>query len=155
MTVTRNRDGKCTRLKQELSDENDKKIVEQFACGNYHYTAKLLWDNTIIRDLVLQIMLKNIQADCSNLCSRKNPSVLRKISSSNIVGFKDSYFDSELKERSPILYSVLKEEVTSTKARNRAMAKIRRTTFPPCAWQPRYCYGNDAVRCPLLHTTCR
>ena len=64
-------------------------------------------------------MLKEIQAECSSLCSRKNPSVLCQISPSDIVGLKDCAFDRELKERSPILHSVLNEAVISTKAKNR------------------------------------
>ena len=77
--------------------------------------ANLLWDKTLIRNFMLQKMLKDIQAECY----RKNPSVLRQISPSDIVGFKDHAFDRELKEKVPILHSVLNEAVISTKAKNR------------------------------------
>ncbi len=57
--------------------------------------------------------------------------VLRNTSSSDIVGFKDlSYFDSGLKEMSPILYSVLKESVTNTKDRNRVKKKWQKYAKP-------------------------
>lgn len=103
--------------------------MKQLACGIYQYVANFLWDRTVIRNLLLQKMLKNIQAECSNLCSSKNPSLLRHISPSDIVEFQDRAFDRELKERSPILHSVLKETVISTKAKNRIKKDDTKSTI--------------------------
>ena len=42
------------------------------------------------------------------MCSKKNPSILRKTSKEDIVNFSLTKLDSELKERTPLLRSVLR-----------------------------------------------
>jgi hypothetical protein len=45
-----------------------------------------------------QEMLNDINQECSDLCSRKNPSCLRSPNKENILKFSMEHFNKELKE---------------------------------------------------------
>lgn len=130
--ITYDGDNKSYQIKKVLLDKTDKKIVRQLAFSNYNYAANAIWDKPTLRTLLLQKVVKNVQTECSCLCSRKNPSVLRRISPCDIVGYKDRIFETELKERSPILYSVLKEASASSRSQRKKTKDISRkdTSLP-------------------------
>ena len=48
-------------------------------------------------------LIKDIDKECTQLCSKKNPSCLRKTDKENIMSFTMEKFYNELRERAPLL----------------------------------------------------
>ena len=52
-------------------------------------------------------VLKSVHNECANLCSRKQPSMLRKTSKCDILAFRFETLGNELNQRIPLLYAIL------------------------------------------------
>lgn len=65
-------------------------------------------------------MLNDINQECSDLCSRKNPSCLRSPNKENILKFSMEHFNKELKEWAPLTFSVLVAASVNPQSRSRA-----------------------------------
>ena len=61
------------------------------------------------RSLVHQTVLKKLNAECRDLCSLKQHSILRKVSPNNLATFKPETLLQEWKVHAPILHDVLGE----------------------------------------------
>ena len=69
--------------------------------------ANAAWRCSKVREHIIHLFLKEINQECSAMCSKKNPSILRKTSKEDIVNFSLTKLENELKERTPLLRSVL------------------------------------------------
>jgi hypothetical protein len=76
--------------------------------GTYTQIALAAWRCQRVREQIVILFLREIDRECSNVCSRKNPSILRRTSKEDIVEFSLNKLDCELKTRTPLLRSVLK-----------------------------------------------
>ena len=86
--------------------------------GTYTQIARAAWRNSKIREQLIKLFLKEVDRECGNMCSMKNPSLLRKTSKKDILDFSLSKFDEEAKQRIPLLRSVLMSaSVRKTKTR--------------------------------------
>ena len=67
------------------------------------------------------------------MCSKKNPSILRKTSKEDIVNLSLTKLDGELKERTPLLRSVL------------MAASVRKSSLEICHlyWMPAVCMASS------------
>ena len=65
-------------------------------------------------------LIKDIDKECTQLCSKKNPSCLRKTDKENILSFTMEKFYNELRERAPLFHSML--PAASVNSRNRSKA---------------------------------
>ena len=82
-------------------------IWKMLCRGTYTQVARAAWRCEKVREQIIFLFLKEIDRECSNMCSKKNPSILCKNSKESIVNFSLTKFESELKERTPLLRSVL------------------------------------------------
>ena len=75
--------------------------------GTYKQIANAAWNSKHIRKHLIVNVLKQIDRECSNICSRKNPSCLRSPSKQKMLDFSFEKENEELEERAPLFYSVL------------------------------------------------
>ena len=87
---------------------HDLQSIGKMLCrGTYTQVARAAWRCTKIREHIILLFLKEINRECANMCSKKNPSILRKINKEDIVNFSLTKFEDELRKRTPLLRSVL------------------------------------------------
>jgi hypothetical protein len=75
--------------------------------GTYKQIAHAAWKVPDIKDELNNLMLKEIEKETSNLCSKKEPSCLRKTSKSEIVNLTMEDVCKEIKKRAPLFHAVL------------------------------------------------
>ena len=75
--------------------------------GTFNQIANAAWRSKHIRKHLTVYMLQEIDKECSNLCSRKNPSCLRSPSKQKMLDFSFERENEELEKRAPLFYSVL------------------------------------------------
>ncbi|CAB3986286.1 Hypothetical predicted protein, partial [Paramuricea clavata] len=88
--------------------------------GTYKQIANAAWKNTSIKKQLQLLMLNDINRECSDLCSRKNPSCLRSPNKENMLKFSIEHFNKELKKRAPLTFSVLVAASVNPRSRSRA-----------------------------------
>ena len=75
--------------------------------GTFKQIANAAWNSKEIRKHLTVNVLKQIDKECSSLCSRKDPSCLRSPSKHKMLDFSFEKENEELQERAPLFYSVL------------------------------------------------
>ena len=66
---------------------------------------------------LIQLVRKDIEKECCELCSKKNPSCLRKTSKDDLLSFGMEQLTEEIKDRAPIFYSVLSAAAINRKSK--------------------------------------
>lgn len=95
---------------------NKKKIVSdellslgKMLCrGTFKQIANAAWKSKVLRPHILNEMSKEVNRECSKLCSKKFPSCLRLSDPDNISKFTLEKVSDELKERAPVFHLLLK-----------------------------------------------
>ena len=77
----------------------DLESIRKKLCGGTYTRIK-------VREQFVLLFLKEIFRGCSNMCSKKNPSTLRKTSEEDIVNFSLTELDNELKDKQVVLHLV-------------------------------------------------
>ena len=94
-------------------------IGKMLVRGTYKQIANAIWKNMKLkRELLLNVM-KDVDKECANLCSRKNPSCLRSPTKDNLLNFVMKKLNSELRQRTPITYAMLTAASVTTKNKDR------------------------------------
>ena len=75
--------------------------------GTFKQIANAAWKIPQIRRHLTVNVLKEVDKECSNLCSKKNPSCLRSPSQEKLLEFSLEKENEELEKRAPLFYSVL------------------------------------------------
>lgn len=75
--------------------------------GTYAQIANAIFKTKQLRVEIVKLMLKQLSRECANLTSKKNPSILLKTSTNDILQFGLEKVCQELKERAPLYYSLL------------------------------------------------
>ena len=88
--------------------------------------------NPTLRNHVIENVLKTLSKEVAALCSKKNPSILRKYGKEDLAKFDLELLCNECKERAPLLYSFL---VTS--------AVNKRTK--ECSWFSSICIAGSVL----------
>ena len=73
-------------------------IWKKLCGGRYPQIAQATWRFKKVRKQFVLLFLKEINRGCSNMCSKKNPGILRK-TSKDIVNFTLTELDNELKNK--------------------------------------------------------
>ena len=95
------------KAEQVLGFPPDLESIGKMLCrGTYTQVANAAWRCSKVREHIIRQFLKEINRECSAMCSKKNPSILRKTSKEDI-NFSLTKLENELKERTPLLRSVL------------------------------------------------
>eukprot|EP00794_Sanderia_malayensis_P008410 gene8410-9308_t len=76
--------------------------------GTLKQIAHAAWSSTCLKEFILKDLLKSVHHECAAICSRKNPSILRKTKKEQITEFSFDNLEQELAEKTPILNAVLK-----------------------------------------------
>ena len=91
-------------------------IGKMLCRGTYTQVANPAWCCSKVREHIIRLFLKESVRECLAMCSKKNPSILRKTSKEDIVNFSLTKLENELKERTPLLRSVLMAEISTRAA---------------------------------------
>ncbi len=75
--------------------------------GTYTQIARAAWRCKQVREQIVVLFLKDVDRECSQICSKKNPSILRQTDKQSILNFSLQKLDEELKSRTPLLRSVM------------------------------------------------
>ena len=76
--------------------------------GTYKEIAAAAWKHESIRSNLVHLFLRKIYLECSNICSQKKNSMLRKTSKEEMKSFEFGALEEELKIVTPLFWSVLK-----------------------------------------------
>ena len=108
---------------RKIVDENTSaKIIRQIAHGELEMAARNVMQKKTMKETILKEVERDIQAECTALCSKKNPSILSKVSSDNLMQLTDTAIVKELQERAPILSRCM---IATTQSK-RSMAQQRK-----------------------------
>ena len=75
--------------------------------GTYKQIAHAAWKNLSLKRELLLIVIKDIDKECSALCSKKIPSCLRSPTKERLLDFSMAKLCKELRERAPVTFSML------------------------------------------------
>lgn len=82
-------------------------VGKALAHGPPSRIAKAILKSKTLRKEVIAQVLRAVSTEVSQLCSRKNPSLLRKTSKDDLLNFELSKLCDEWKERAPTFYAFL------------------------------------------------
>ena len=85
--------------------------------GTYRQIAHAAWKNSSVRKEITELMRKDIETEASHLCSKKEPSILRKTDKESMLFFTMEKASEEIKERAPLFYSLLSAACINSKSR--------------------------------------
>ena len=75
--------------------------------GTFKEISNVAFKHTNIKKEIMKLFLKSIAKESEEMCSRKNPSILRKTKREDIVNFSFDSFVDELKVKAPVLCGAL------------------------------------------------
>ena len=76
--------------------------------GTFKQIASAAWVCADLRPHLVKELLKTVHTECAFLCSRKEPSILRRTSKADILDFSFENLGNELQKRVPLFFSVLR-----------------------------------------------
>ena len=98
--------------------EDLESIGKMLVRGTYKQIANAIWKNIKLkRELFLNVM-KDVDKECANLCSRKNASCLRSPTKEGMLSFSMKRLNNELHKRTPITYAMLTAASVTTKRKD-------------------------------------
>ena len=106
--------------------------------GTYKQIAHAAWKNPYIKSNLTELMLKDVEKEATQLCSRKNPSCLRTTDKQSMLSFSMEKVSDEIKERAPLLHSVL----SAASINSRSKATKEPSHFAAIAMAAAVCLKN-------------
>ena len=85
--------------------------------GTYKQIANAAWKSDFVKKELIKLVLKDIEKETTELCSKKNPSCLRKTDKDSMLLFNVEKLSSEVKERAPLFHSILSVACINSKSR--------------------------------------
>lgn len=102
---------------RELPDTLDS-LGKMICRGTYKQIASAAWRNLRLKKELQTLFIRDVDKECSAICSSKYPSILRATSKKNISTFSFDGMDNELKEKTPLLRAVLSVASIRTRRAN-------------------------------------
>ena len=96
-----------SKLVERKLPEDFESLGKMLVRGTYKQIAVAAWKNLKLRKEFEVLMAKEINKECSQLCSRKEPSCLRQTGKDSMLSFTMEKFSRELVERAPLFHSLL------------------------------------------------
>lgn len=103
----------CVKVKWP-SQDRERKLPEDLTSlgkmllrGTYKQIAAAVWKNPKIKKELQGFMAHDIDQECNQLCSKKNPSILRKTDKDSLLSFTMQKLYQEVEEKAPLLHSLL------------------------------------------------
>ncbi|CAH3154050.1 unnamed protein product, partial [Porites evermanni] len=102
--------------------------------------ANAVWKNEKIKKEIMQLVKKEVERECTHLCSKKNPSCLRKTDKEDMLDFSMEKLCSEVEDRAPMLHIVL--SAAAINRRSRAETETPATRFGAVGMAAAVCLRN-------------
>ena len=99
--------------------------------GTYKQIATAAWKCPMLKKELQLLVAKEIEKETSRLCSKQNPSILRKTDKESLLSFTMAKLSDEIKHRAPLFYEVL--TAASTNRRSRAQPSPK-SAFGAVRW---------------------
>ena len=106
--------------------------------GTYRQIANAAWKNPSINKHLRELMVRELEKEATQLCSKKKPSCLRNTNKQSMVSFTMEKVSNELKERTPLLHSVL----SAVSINRRSKAAKEKSHFGAIAMAAAVCLKN-------------
>lgn len=100
--------------------------------GTYKQIANAAWKVQNLKTELVNLMLKEIEKETTSLCSRKDPSCLRKTDKKSMQNLTMEEVSREVKTRAPLFHSVLTISCTNSRTVARTKA-VPKDSFPAVA----------------------
>ena len=122
--------------------------------GTYKQIANAVWKNEKIKKEIMQLVKKEVERECTHLCSKKNPSCLRKTDKEDMLDFSMEKLCSEVEDRAPMLHTVL--SAAAINRRSRAETETPAARFGAVGMAAAVCLRNRsrymiAVQFPITN----
>ena len=96
-----------SKSKTNTLHEGLESIGKMLCRGTYKQIAGAVWKNAILKKQVQPLFLKEIDRECTALCSQKEPSGFRSTSEKDLETLSFKKLDSELENKAPLFSAVL------------------------------------------------
>ena len=97
----------ASKTKENVLHEGLESLGKMLCRGTYKQIAGAVWRNPILKKHVQQLFLREVDRECTALCSLKNPSCMRSPTKKDLQTFSFKTFSNELESRAPLLSAVL------------------------------------------------
>jgi len=85
----------------------------------------------VLRKEIIQKLQSEINKECHNYCSDKEPSILRKCTPEDIIAFSEKKCEEELKMKAPLLHSCMHAVAVSQKRQKKIEEKNEDLNIAP------------------------
>ena len=109
--------------------------------GTFKQIAAAAWRCYELKPYLIKEVLKSVHTECANLCSRKEPSLLRKTSKADMLDFGFEKLGDELKVRTPLLHGILR-----TACLRKAVQESDISWLPPVCMAAAVCFKNRSPK---------
>lgn len=106
--------------KERKLPEDLQSLGKMLVRGTYKQIANAAWKNANIKKELIKLMARDIDKECTQLCSKKNPSCLRKTDKESLLSFTMEKFYDELRERAPLFHSMMSAASVNSRSRSKA-----------------------------------
>ena len=114
----------------DLGTNRFSELQNAIATGNASSIGKAIMNNKELADIAINLVTEAIDSECSVLCRKSpdNPSLFRKIPTTDMASFQWSDFVNELKKNAPVFFQLICSIVSHSDHRN--MKKSGDSHFP-------------------------
>lgn len=106
--------------KERKLPESLESLGKMLVRGTYRQIANAAWKNDAIRQELIELMARDVDKECTQLCSKKDPSCLRKTDKESMLSFTMEKVYEELKVKAPLLHCLLAAASTNRRSRSKA-----------------------------------
>lgn len=120
--------------------------------GTYKQIANAVWKNTSLRKELTCLVLRDVEEEVTNMCSKKDPSCLRSTDMESMLSLTMEKVSNEVEKRAPLFFSFLSTACINKDRRN----KLPRHDFAAIAMSAAICLRNrsrNLLAVQLLITT--
>ena len=100
--------------------------------GTYKQIAHAAWKNSSLKRELVLLFMKDIDKECSALCSKISPSCLRSPTKEKLLEFSIAKLCKELRDRAPLTFSMLLAASVNKRSKSRFRSVTPREDF----WSP-------------------
>lgn len=86
--------------------------------GTYQQMAHKIWQHKVLRVELMKYVIRAVAAECSELCSTKNPSMARQCDSNDMLKFQPEALCQEWMEKAPLFYCILLSSALSSRRKD-------------------------------------
>ena len=130
------------------SKDAERKLPEDFislgkmlAHRTYKQITNAAWQDKSLKKELTELVQKHIEKECSHLCSKKDPSCLRKTSKDDMLWFSMEKLTMEIQQRALLFHSVLSAAAVNFKSK--AKIHLLKLNLGPLEWQLPHAFATD------------